>query len=323
MGWFTYRSYVNPSALDDLYNELKDTRDFDSPEDIYGIYSINSFEHRTNPLSLTAGQWLARIRHDEEFEKMSVSELRPYKFEGPVGDSVGVIDTFDGTALVIDEDSFNPQTFKVSMLESGEMLICSLLHFRDKHYLCGSLRITDNSSKSQKLAKDLKDDFYGLKEATADLLKSFTKATGGKHFVLVANTEEMLDFISVKMDYKIGKAFKMPDGMKNRRNIIIFPDPVGGLQTIPDMAAAINSKDNPYYDKTYAAKNGINFFCNQGAVSYRLACILQDDGLVPDAFMNSVDGIEHGREFLHRHGRYITDFFFSRCREYDFEPYYK
>lgn len=37
----------------------------------------------------------------------------------------------------------------------------------------------------------------------------------------------------------------------------------------------------------------------------------------PMTDLNSLNGDEYGRQFLHTHAQFITDYLFSKCREYD------
>jgi hypothetical protein len=72
--------------------------------------------------------------------------------------------------------------------------------------------------------------------------------------------------------------------------------------------------DNTFYDKERAGNDAVNFFVNPRACNYDTACMLQDADALPDAYLESTRGREHGRAFLHENGRFFTDYFFHRYR---------
>ena len=46
---------------------------------------------------------------------------------------------------------------------------------------------------------------------------------------------------------------------------------------------------------------------------------LQDEGMLPDAYLNSLQGKEYGQEFIRKNAHFLTDYFHYRCREKDFD----
>ena len=74
----------------------------------------------------------------------------------------------------------------------------------------------------------------------------------------------------------------------------------------------------PIIGKLYLTENGSHaLLLDPNAMSYGAACALIDYNLLPDAKLNSLNGDEYGRQFLHTHAQFITDYLFSKCREYD------
>ena len=147
----------------------------------------------------------------------------------------------------------------------------------------------------------------------------FLKASGGKPVVFCKDDNEMLQFYR-KMQLPL-----TPDSIAEFRRlfadckngIALVGDLYGGISIIPELAYCIKSDDNPFYDQQKAAQHAHALLLDPNAISYGAACALIDYNLLPDAKLNSLNGDEYGRQFLHTHAQFITDYLFSKCREYD------
>ena len=67
-------------------------------------------------------------------------------------------------------------------------------------------------------------------------------------------------------------------------------------------------------------KYSILFYVNENVVPYEISCILQDKNMLPDACFEPNNGI-HDTHFVSIYGKFITDYFFHKCREKDFSPF--
>ena len=99
--------------------------------------------------------------------------------------------------------------------------------------------------------------------------------------------------------------------------IALVGDLYGGISIIPELAYCIKSDDNPFYDHKKAVQHAHALLLDPNAITYGAACALIDHNLLPDAYLNSLKGEEYGRQFLHKNAQFITDYLFSKCREYD------
>jgi len=150
-----------------------------------------------------------------------------------------------------------------------------------------------------------------------EVYEEFLKAAVGKPFILMSTAEDMKDFFVNKMKMSAKAEIDMPEHLWSKKNLIMSADPEMGIISIPNLAACLALNGNKMYNKTFAKKNALQFFVSPDAVSYRLACTVQDMGLVPDAYINSAHGKKYGRDFLHANGRFITNYYFNSSRQYD------
>ena len=91
-------------------------------------------------------------------------------------------------------------------------------------------------------------------------------------------------------------------------------DPKTGISISGGFNHCICLEGNIFYNPARAKKDALSFFVNPSACNYETACLLQDQNALPDASLESLNGPEYGRQFLHDNGRFFTDYFFSRYR---------
>lgn len=322
MNWFTYRCYVNHDAQNCLMEQLEDDKDYEDAV-LYGLFALNSLSHRKNLLSLTSPQWAARIRKDPFFEKISLVKSRPYLLLKNALEGLYVMDMVEDKEVLIDAYSLTPGDQEKKIYREGEsVLLCSLLRIGDKHSLCGSMTILSHKEKKVEEFVQEKKKEHRLMSTQDVVYKEFLKVNGDDDLYIAADEHEVLRFYSEKLGFKMDET-GLPEILRGRHNILLFADPQNGIQLVPEIGRCIKRPGNASYDQRYAEKNAsLPFFSSEG-LSYRLSCRLRDQNLLPDAFMNSIRGVDYGRAFLHRNGDFFTDYYFSCCREYDFDPYYR
>ena len=160
---------------------------------------------------------------------------------------------------------------------------------------------------------DIKNDLSDTNKKAA--YDDFVAATKGKHFVFLKGKEEVNDFISNKMKYKIAQGLKIPD--TGNDVLLLCVTLKQGISVVRNYCECIASPDNPYYNKEKAEKNAFNFLTNSRLIPYETACELLDSGYLKDAALNSTKGLEHGKELARKNARFMLDYFFNRCREKD------
>ena len=119
------------------------------------------------------------------------------------------------------------------------------------------------------------------------------------------------------MGYSNEEGVEMPP-LNTKKGIILTASPVTGIHIQYQLCECIKSPDNSFYNQEDAEANAFMFVVNPDVIPYELSCVLQDHGMLPDANINSTEGKEHGKAFLHKNAHFLTDYFYNRCREKDF-----
>ncbi|OKZ40774.1 MAG: hypothetical protein BHV79_00190 [Bacteroides uniformis] len=307
LDWFHYQCYFNIENVAQCRDEAERLP--------------LTFKGRRNLLSLTSPEWLALIgnAHPEHqlWGKVKVRENSCYLLEKEDDRYLYVKDlcSEDKGEFKITKKSLN-----LSAIRSREVgkstLICELIYFGNAWWQCGMLL---ENKYNQKMAEYV-DDLTKQKEKTNEkaAFHDFIKASGEKSFVFCQSQEEISDFLLNKMDYNLKEGLDIPR-INTENGAMLMADPHTGLHIQFKLCECIKSPDNPYYNKEEAEKNAIMFIVNPDVIPYQLSCILQDEGMLPDAYLNSLQGKEYGQEFIRKNAHFLTDYFHYRCREKDFD----
>lgn len=323
--WFHYKSFFNIKNLDRIMEQTDNflkQEDDDIPKEqlfifLYSMRMENVFYGRLSPLSLTAPEWIERIcknhpQHDW-LAQVKGREHSCYLLEKEEEDFLYVTDLCQNNEkLRITKLSLNMA--QVRDLKPGtSLLLCSLVFYAGTWWQNGALMVDEYKGKAKDMVKERKDEIEKSHEKEA--FKCFMKASGGKHFVFLRTTEEFHDFFIRKMEYNIAEGVEMPE--INAPGVLLMASPLTGLHIQSDMIECLKSPDNLFYDKAEAEEDAIAFIANPDVVPYELSCLMQDQGMLADARTNSLKGPEYGCRFLQANARFLTDYYFNRCREKD------
>ena len=327
LDWFHYQCYFNIENVAQCRDEAERLLDDEkiTPEMaetlIYATRTSLTFKGRRNLLSLTSPEWLALIgkAHPEHqlWGKVKVRKNSCYLLEKEDDRYLYVKDLCSE-----DEGEFKitKKSLNLSAIRSREVgkstLICELIYFGNAWWQCGMLL---ENKYNQKMAEYV-DDLTKQKEKTNEkaAFHDFIKASGGKSFVFCQSQEEISDFLLNKMDYNLKEGLDIPR-INTENGAMLMANPHTGLHIQFKLCECIKSPDNPYYNKEEAEKNAIMFIVNPDVIPYQLSCILQDEGMLPDAYLNSLQRKEYGQEFIRKNAHFLTDYFHYRCREKDFD----
>ena len=327
LDWFHYQCYFNIENVAQCRDEAERLLDDEkiTPEMaetlIYATRTSLTFIGRRNLLSLTSPEWLALIgnAHPEHqlWGKVKVRENSCYLLEKEDDRYLYVKDLCSE-----DEGEFKitKKSLNLSAIRSREVgkstLICELIYFGNAWWQCGMLL---ENKYNQKMAEYV-DDLTKQKEKTNEkaAFHDFIKASGGKSFVFCQSQEEISDFLLNKMDYNLKEGLDIPR-INTENGAMLMANPHTGLHIQFKLCECIKSPDNPNYNKEEAEKNAIMFIVNPDIIPYQLSCILQDEGMLPDAYLNSLQRKEYGQEFIRKNAHFLTDYFHYRCREKDFD----
>ena len=327
LDWFHYQCYFNIENVAQYRDEAERLLDDEkiTPEMaetlIYATRTSLTFKGRRNLLSLTSPEWLALIgkAHPEHqlWGKVKARENSCYLLEKEDDEYLYVKDLCSE-----DEGEFKitKKSLNLSAIRSREVgkstLICELIYFGNAWWQCGMLL---ENKYDQKIAEYV-DDLTKQKEKTNEkaTFHDFIKASGGKSFVFCQSQEEISDFLLNKMGYGLKEDLDIPR-IHTETGAMLMANSHTGLHIQFKLCECIKSPDNPYYNKEEAEKNAIMFIVNPDVIPYQLSCILQDEGMLPDAYLNSLQGKEYGQEFIRKNAHFLTDYFHYRCREKDFD----
>ena len=327
LDWFHYQCYFNIENVAQCRDEAERLLDDEkiTPEMaetlIYATRTSLTFKGRRNLLSLTSPEWLALIgkAHPEHqlWGKVKARENSCYLLEKEDDRYLYVKDLCSE-----DEGEFKitKKSLNLSAIRSREVgkstLICELIYFGNAWWQCGMLL---ENKYNQKMAEYV-DDLTKQKEKTNEkaAFPDFIKASGGKSFVFCQSQEEISDFLLNKMDYNLKEGLDIPR-INTENGAMLMANPHTGLHIQFKLCECIKSPDNPNYNKEEAEKNAIMFIVNPDIIPYQLSCILQDEGMLPDAYLNSLQRKEYGQEFIRKNAHFLTDYFHYRCREKDFD----
>ena len=327
LDWFHYQCYFNIENVAQCRDEAERLLDDEkiTPEMaetlIYATRTSLTFKGRRNLLSLTSPEWLALIgkAHPEHqlWGKVKVRKNSCYLLEKEDDRYLYVKDLCSE-----DEGEFKitKKSLNLSAIRSREVgkstLICELIYFGNAWWQCGMLL---ENKYNQKMAEYV-DDLTKQKEKTNEkaAFHDFIKVSGGKSFVFCQSQEEISDFLLNKMDYNLKEGLDIPR-INTENGAMLMANPHTGLHIQFKLCECIKSPDNPNYNKEEAEKNAIMFIVNPNIIPYQLSCILQDEGMLPDAYLNSLQRKEYGQEFIRKNAHFLTDYFHYRCREKDFD----
>ena len=327
LDWFHYQCYFNIENVAQCRDEAERLQDDEkiTPEMaetlIYATRTSLTFKGRRNLLSLTSPEWLALIgnAHPEHqlWGKVKARENSCYLLEKEDDEFLYVKDlcSEDEGEFKITKKSLNLSAIRSR--EAGKStLICELIYFGNAWWQCGMLL---ENKYNQKMAEYV-DDLTKQKEKTNEkaAFHDFIKASGGKSFVFCQSQEEISDFLLNKMDYNLKEGLDIPR-INTENGAMLMANPHTGLHIQFKLCECIKSPDNPNYNKEEAEKNAIMFIVNPDIIPYQLSCILQDEGMLPDAYLNSLQRKEYGQEFIRKNAHFLTDYFHYRCREKDFD----
>ena len=327
LDWFHYQCYFNIENVAQYRDEAERLLDDEkiTPEMaetlIYATRTSLTFKGRRNLLSLTSPEWLALIgkAHPEHqlWGKVKARENSCYLLEKEDDEYLYVKDlcSEDEGEFKITKKSLNLSAIRSR--EAGKStLICELIYFGNAWWQCGMLL---ENKYDQKIAEYV-DDLTKQKEKTNEkaTFHDFIKASGGKSFVFCQSQEEISDFLLNKMGYGLKEDLDIPR-IHTETGAMLMANSHTGLHIQFKLCECIKSPDNPYYNKEEAEKNAIMFIVNPDVIPYQLSCILQDEGMLPDAYLNSLQRKEYGQEFIRKNAHFLTDYFHYRCREKDFD----
>ena len=320
--WFHDDAFVCTNSWYDLgeaEDELEDVRNSDLS--LYSFKIEDAFKHKHNMLSISVPQWIGRIRRQEErdiWEHIKWKSISFYECLREEGERLCLHDLISDEDLMVEKDSFN-EDFLRKELRMHDVLYCSLVSFKSEWFQCGQLlRLPE---KTATLQEEI-DKLRGINEnlnAQHIMYEKFMKLSKGEKMLFFGS----VDALNAAYEKMGSKGVDDTSQLQFERNCVMMCSPVNGITLLFDQAACICADGNPFYDKEIAKKEAHQFYLLPDIIEYREACDLHEGNFLPDAKINSLKGDAYGTWFLHKHGQFIIDYFFSQTREYDYDAKYE
>lgn len=324
--WFHYYCYINIENLNELQKEAK-TLFNDSEYDkdtlsiqLYGLRMEYLIKGRKSLLSLHSYEWLASLwkctNNHELFEKVKPLDSQFFLYENEDEKFLYVKNLISNEKITIQKESVNLDSIK-DRKPNQSVLLCSLIYYGDCWWQCGSLM---HCILDEKLQQYIDEEKLKLNKTNAQhIFQSFIKVTNGNMFAFFKSGKEMNDFLQSQLHLNLKSQSDIPIH-ETEHGLILIATPDDGIYIQTQFCECIKSVDNSFYNQEEAMKYSILFYVNENVVPYEISCILQDKNMLPDACFEPNNGI-HDTHFVSIYGKFITDYFFHKCREKDFSPF--
>ena len=325
MEWFHMSSYVFLGAPEAVAEAIVDSeyKGMPLPKRMYMAVTEHMFNYKHNLLSLNVQQWLGKITENAVFDKIERSKPSMFMYKGQGSTTFRLYDMVEGKEYGVDMDSFAEGESSIrNYVEDKTLVYTTLVKFNGKYFISGMM--TELRGVGNAKINDAIEEMRiqrALESQQKDNYPVFLAASGGEPAVILRDRDAVKKFFVEKLKFTNADEFDMPPIVSNAKCYAIYGDPINGLCISPNNGQCLAIPGNKFYKKDAAKKDGISFYVNNGTVPYRVACMLHDKGLIPDAAINSLKGYEYGRDFLHRNGDFFLDYFYHATREYDLFPF--
>lgn len=271
----------------------------------YAIESIMACCEKTGPLSLYGQEWLAAILTNwgmtEESKRLAAIEFLKYAvYLLKRYDSQTIcLEDIKGEEFIISRDSF--EKLPDSTLLENKSLVASLVKY-DGEWLVNGV---SSWSLGTKLFDSYKENMAltGFDPILYDKIMEINEHHPMLYF---KDYEEMLEWF----DSHIGldKSFTLPEQIKKQHFFAIYVDKVRDMAILSDGALVIKDERNPYYNKKRAEEQGINFIVSAETTSKEMLHYLIEHNMLPDACINSTQGLERGKQLVQENMDFIARF---------------
>ena len=309
VSWFYYDSYLmapyTAECLDRELDGLKQQKGDKKMKDAVAYTVINEliFKNPCGPLALKTFEWFgAIVGEDTDLGKMLLRTR--FKCKMPKTYLITDKDEISLTLLPFDSDEplFLPHdTFKDKIpYKIGEAILCNLVYFNGRWELNGFMVEipAEQYEKDREEAETKRDNIkysIGL----------FLKATKNKPICYFKNEKDVVAFFNTAFALKEKTKTNHFEG---RENFLSFAEHENGIVTIENIAMYVKEKDNPCYDKERAENSGLSLIAVY-ELSRELIEYLIKNNLIPDLYMNSMQGKEHGRKLVQDNLDFMFRFF--------------
>lgn len=319
--WFHMQCYLNPLNMADYLNLLDQKVRQLPPDAPAGLVRYQEdelfYDHvcfgRSGFLTHTSAEWLALLgARDPRLSAWAEAHIARslfYRYRKEDERYLYLEDLLTGEEVPVLRRSFT-KGCQEAVAAGEKILRLRLLYFGGEWQQIGFEQMGD----PEKVMGDVEQFRELVLHPTAKAnYERFMQASGGRPFVFVKTQQELKNFIGERM----GIVFDDSDQrlqVDEQTGAVLMASPEVGLHIQLALAECLKSADNTFYDASSAKKNAMSFMVNPEVIPYSLSCALYDAGMLDDALMNSRKGEQYGARLLHDNARFMTDFFYGRCR---------
>lgn len=310
--WVYLDCYLTRGRFSDKYLEQQEevfSSIMDGIDDSQAYYAAEStacYEFKTGPLALYPKEYLAGILRNrgmnsfgEKVENQEYNSVNIYKLESWNADNVVLLST-SGSHLSVRTSSFNVGIEKTLATES--YCVGTFVRY-DKEWYANGLNSWGNLGKPfDELSKKTDVPMIPEKE-----FKALLKKTEGKRLFFARDIAEIK-----KIYNSFGIEFDPDMEIDTKRfeyAVIFIHSNTNGICAVGNAARIVKSPDNPYYDHKLSVKEALSPIVNEKSFPGELVHFLIDNGLLPDAALNSIHGPRRGNALVQENMDFMARFF--------------
>lgn len=263
--------------------------------------SLISFALTHGPLKLTSPEWLAMILRANGNDKAAdivaqqrFMDLNMYKVEKAEPGKSVTLSSVSGDSFTLLAAGLNdpqPEVYEKSVFFG------SFVEYNGEWLVNGNFVGSDSPESF-----DAAHEEYLSEQRLKPIYDKLIKEAGGTPLYYFADTTELKQFLLEKLPTgDKAKDIQLPKGHK----YIALYIPADGkdFEIYPDAALSIKDERNPYYRSKGARNLAFNLALS---VSDELRQYLLAHGMLPDATINSVYGLERGNEIVQQDFDFMT-----------------
>lgn len=285
--------------LKGLFSNLKES-DFG-----YIVDSALALNKKTGPLNLCPKEWLAALLaywgKEEESQWVASIQSLPYNIYhiGSYDAEKLLLKDIKDTEFVIPRNSF--KQLPDSTLEENEYIIASLAQYRGTWQTNGMSSWMSNPSAFQAQKESLIP-----KEGTTELNRKIVESNNGKRLLFFQDYKAFFHWMTGH--FKVDKNIQLPPEIKDLKYPAIYVPEEGDMTVMSNGALAIKDAANPYYDRKKAEEESFNYLTSTDMIGDEALHYLIDHHNLPDACINSIHGIERGKQLVQENIDFIARF---------------
>jgi hypothetical protein len=306
--WLYFGSYLigieNSVLIEEQFEDIDDKNvPFDRME--YAIRSEAMFKEKTGPLALLIKEWYAYMLKDMGMEKEIAiinaieSHATDYFLLKGVDETyLYLIDTQEKEYAVL-RSSFNKIPDKAF---TKKILVTSLVKYDGEWYTNGLSVWTEEENTYWKSVEKKKNGDRIKKEVYEKLLKG----NAGSPIAYFKKLSELSRWLSETLNVEGDINTDVPKG---KNNYVVFASPETDICVLPNVGYYIKDPKNPFYDPKIAEDGGVVLLADYNLCPSSMYHYLSENNMLPDARLNSLFGVERGRELVGANVDFIARFF--------------